>query len=603
MIGITSVNEFVLRFANVNGTGSASANGMVAKSFFRLGLPIGPKNMFPSNIQGLPTWYEVRVSERGYTGRRGGVDIAVAMNPQTFDKDSKDVNRGGYLIYDSTRFLPSEKKRDDIFYIGIPMTALARDTFPNPKARAMLKNVVYVGALSALLDIDLDVYRKLVSDQFAKKPKLIPDNIKALEIGYNYARDHYECPIGIRVEARDLVKDKIILGGNDAAGLGCVYAGATVAGWYPITPSTSLVDAFAKFCGKYRVGPDGTNHYAIVQAEDEISAVGMVLGASWNGARAFTATSGPGISLMSEFIGYAYYAEIPAVIFNIQRCGPSTGMPTRTQQSDLLLCAYASHGDTKHMMLFPSDPNECFDFAALAFDLADMYQTPVFVMSDLELGMNEYVCEPLKWDDSRNLNRGKVLPAEALAASQKPFYRYLDSDGDGVPYRTYPGVHPKAAYFTRGSGHDRFGRYTEDGALYQENMDRINKKFHTALKDLPKPVLTERGGKNKDWLIVSCGTTSEPLSEALDLLQSAGVAFDDVRLRSFPFDPSFSALLDTYANTIVIDQNRDSQLRSLILLETNFDPKRLHALRSWDGMPVMALDLMQKIRDTVGAHT
>ncbi len=591
---IEATNEFVIRFANINGTGSASANGMLAKSFFKLGLPIGPKNIFPSNIQGLPTWYEVRVSEAGYTGRRGGSDVTVAMNPQTFKQDVEHLHPGGYLVYDSTKRLNEDHKRNDINYIGVPISEMARDHFLNAKSREMLKNVIYVGALAALFDIELEVFYGLVREQFPTKPKLHDGNFKALDLGYNYTKEHYPCPCGIKVSKRELVTSKIILNGNEALGLGAVYAGATVVGWYPLTPSTSVIESFSKYCNKFRKSKDGAQHYAIIQAEDEIAAAGMVVGASWNGARAFTATSGPGISLMSEFIGYAYYAEIPMVLFNIQRCGPSTGMPTRTQQSDLLLCAYASHGDTKHIMLFPSSVKECFEFSVRAFDLADRYQTPVFVMSDLELGMNDYVSAPLQWDESYQHDRGKVLNHETLDSMKDKFYRYLDIDDDGVPYRTYPGIHPSGAYFTRGSGHDKFGRYTEDGGLYQENMERISKKFHTAINHLPKPRKIIRDDSFGVG-IVSIGTTSEPLHEAAEILKTRGVQVNEMLIVSFPFGDEVREFCENHQQVIVIDQNRDAQLKTLLVNELGLNPESLDSICSYDGNPVMASFLVESL--------
>lgn len=594
---ISAVNDFVIRFANVNGTGSASANGLLAKSFFRLGLPIGPKNMFPSNIQGLPTWYEVRVNENGFTGRRGGVDIMVAMNAQTLEKDIQELNPGGYLVFDSTRPLGEAMLREDIVYIGVPITDLTREVFSNPKLRAMLKNLVYVGAIAAMLGIDIGLYKGLIAEQFKKKPDLLNDNYKALQLGYDYCFEHYECPSRIQIRSRDLVKNKIIINGNEAAGLGCVYAGASVAAWYPITPSTSLVDAFAKYCERFRREPESQKaQFVIIQAEDEIASIGMVLGASWNGARAFTATSGPGVSLMSEFIGYAYYAEIPAVIFNVQRCGPSTGMPTRTQQADLWLCAYASHGDTKHILLFPASPKECFELAVTAFDLADQFQTPVFVMSDLELGMNDYLSDPLEWDEEYCHNRGKVVTDNQLDRGK--FHRYFDVDGDGIPYRSFPGTNPKAAYFTRGSGHDRYGRYTEDGELYKDNVDRINRKFETARNSLPKPVLTNRG-KGCNIGVLSVGTTAEPLREALDLLAQQGQAISDLRIRAFPFGDEIMDYIMQFDRVIVIEQNRDAQLKSLLVNEFSLDPERFYSVLNYDGLPITAAFLVEQMKTII----
>lgn len=475
------INDLVIRFANVNGTGSSSANNMFAKSVFRMGIPMTAKNIFPSNIQGLPTWYEVRVSEKGYLGRRDGVDMMVCLNPQSLSRDVEAVRPGGYFMYDSTRQLAKTYIREDVHYLGVPMTQLCNEHVEDPRARQLLKNVVYVGALAALLDMDIDVVKGVIRKEFARKPKLIPMNEKALQLGIDYAKAHFDCPLPIRLETRNLVGDSIIIDGNTACALGAIYAGATVAAWYPITPSTSVVNAFEKFARKLRVDKaSGDNHFAIVQAEDELAAIGVVIGATWNGARAFTATSGPGLSLMNEFLGLAYYAEIPVVLIDVQRGGPSTGMPTRTQQSDILLAAYASHGDTRHVLLFPANPKECFEHTALAFDLAERLQTPVMVMTDLDLGMNDHLSPPLKWDDKRRYDRGKVLDAQALEKIGK-FGRYLDVDGDGIPYRTIPGTHPnKGSYFTRGSSHDEYARYTEDHDTYVRIMDRLLLKWQTA---------------------------------------------------------------------------------------------------------------------------
>ncbi|HEY5278564.1 MAG TPA: 2-oxoacid:acceptor oxidoreductase family protein, partial [Pseudolabrys sp.] len=462
---LSRVNDFVIRFANVNGSGSASANEMFARAVMRMGVPVSPRNIFPSNIQGLPTWYEVRITETGHMGARGGTDFMVAMNPQTFDKDIAAIEPGGYLLYDSTKPYPKSKFRDDITVIGVPLTAICNREYTDPRQRQLFKNIIYVGVLSALLDMDVKVIEQLIGEQYKGKDKLIEPNVKALHIGRDFATLNLECPIGLKVRKADKVGDRIFVEGNAAAALGAVYGGATVCAWYPITPSSSLADAFTRHCAKLRVDPGtGKAKYAIIQAEDELASIGMVIGAGWNGARAFTATSGPGISLMQEFIGLAYFAEIPAVLFDVQRAGPSTGMPTRTQQCDILSCAYASHGDTKHVLLFPENPTESFEFGAQAFDLADRLQTPIFVMLDLDIGMNHHLCRPFAWDDAKVYDRGKVMTAEELEAG-KDFGRYLDVDADGIPYRTYPGTHPtKGSFFTRGTSRDRYAKYTEEGA-------------------------------------------------------------------------------------------------------------------------------------------
>ena len=599
---VSGINELVVRFANVNGTGSASANGIVAKSFFRMGLPIGPKNMFPSNIQGLPTWYEVRVSEAGWSGRRGGVDVMVAMNGQTFAEDVQSVSPGGYLVHDSTRAVPEALRRKDINWLPLPLTALARDAFANPRQRALLQNVVYVGALAAFLDIDAKVIHKLIEEQFVRSPKLVPPNIQALEMGVKYARENFGCPLPLRVARRELVADKILIDGNSAAALGAVFAGATVAAWYPITPSTSLVDAYAKYCAKFRVDPVTKKmRYSIVQAEDELAAIGMVLGASWNGARAFTATSGPGVSLMSEFLGFAYYAEVPVVLFNIQRCGPSTGMPTRTQQADLLSTAYASHGDTKHVMLFPATPEEAFNLGAQAFDLAERLQTPVVVMSDLDLGMNEWLTPALKWNDGFVHDRGKVLDAAALEKTEK-FFRYVDNEGDGIGWRTLPGAHPsKGAYFTRGSGHDKFGRYTEDGAAYRENFDRLLKKFQRAVTLLPAPVVRKGGARSASVGVITMGTTDESMIEAQALLGKAGIQLDCLRVRAFPFQLEIADFVSERAQVFVVEQNRDGQLRAMLAMELGIPLAAMRPILHYDGMPITATFLVDAIRSGLGS--
>ncbi len=656
------INDFVVRFANVNGTGSASANALFTKAVFRMGVPVTPKNIFPSNIQGLPTWYEVRVSQKGYLGRREGIDLMVSVNPQSMKQDYADVHSGGYFLYDSSKPLPPSYDRDEVTNIGIPLMDLCNAEFTDARQRQLFKNIVYIGALSALLDIEFPVLEGLISEQFKGKEKLIEPNIKALNIGVKYVKENFECPLDIRVERRDILKDKILIDGNSACGLGAVYAGATVAAWYPITPSTSVVEAFGKFAKKFRVDPvTGKNNYAIVQAEDELAAIGMVMGASWNGARAFTSTSGPGVSLMNEFLGLGYFAEVPTVLIDVQRTGPSTGMPTRTQQSDILLAAYASHGDTKHPLLFPSSPKECFEMTAEAFDLAEGLQTPVIMMTDLDLGMNDHVTEPLMWDDSRAYNRGKVLTAEQLdriagvkavmaevngngnsqmdgspdlpggdgsdeTAGQPleqfrgKFGRYLDIDDDGIPYRTIPGTHPtRGAFVTRGSSRDEYAVYTEDGDTYRRNMDKLLRKWNTAKEMVPQPVFFDtetrgRGDAEKSSPpyeggvaegsgslassdgVIFFGTSTFAAEEALDMLAEENIHLDAMRVRGFPFGKSFIEFVNTHERIFVIEQNRDAQFKSLMMIELGIDPHKLVSILNYDGTPITAYEILKQIK-------
>lgn len=591
------LNDFVIRFANVNGTGSASANDMFAKAIFRMGIPVSPKNIFPSNIQGLPTWYEVRVSEKGYLGRREGVDIMVSVNPQSMPKDIANVKSGGYFIYDSTKELYKDFIRDDIQYLGIPMMQMCMDKFADPRQRQLLKNMVYVGALSALLNIEMEVLQGIIQQKFKGKEKLITANYEAMDMGRQYALDHFTCPFPEhRVERRDLVKDWIMMDGNSACGLGAVYAGATVLSWYPITPSTSLADAFGKYAKKYRVNPEtGQNNYAIVQAEDELAAIGMVIGANWNGARGFTATSGPGVSLMSEFLGLAYFAEIPTVLVDVQRGGPSTGMPTRTQQSDLLIAAYASHGDTKQVLLFPSTPAECFSMMGEAFDLAERLQTPVIVMTDLDLGMNENMSPPLRWDDSKPYDRGKVYNAEQLETMAERFGRYLDVDGDGIPYRTIPGTHPtKGSFFTRGTSRDEYAAYTEEGPAYVRNMDRLVKKWETAKRYVPGPEVYQQE-KQSAFGMLFFGTTTYAAVEARELLEEQGITLDCMRVKGFPFSEEIRQFIDNHQRVFIVEQNRDAQFKSLIVNELGTNPAKLTSILNYDGFPITADVIRQKI--------
>ena len=578
------VNDFVLKIANVNGTGSASANSLLMKTVFRMGVPVSGKNFFPSNIQGLPTWYEIRVSKDGYLGRSGAVDIMVAMNSQTYAQDLAEVAPGGVLIYDSTWPRDRLLARPDIEIIGVPLARLCNERFPNARTRILMKNMAYVGVLQALLDLDRAVIDGLVQETFARKPELIPANAEAIDVGYEYARANLTCPLPQRVKALDKTAGHIMIDGNTAAALGCVYAGATVGAWYPITPSTSLMDAFKSFGERYRKDPTtGERRYCVVQAEDELAAIGIVLGATWNGARAFTPTSGPGLSLMSEFLGFAYYAELPAVLFDVQRVGPSTGMPTRTQQADILAAAYASHGDTKHVLLFPRDPRECFELSVRAFDLADRLQTPVIVMSDLDIGMNDWLCAELDWDPSYEPDRGKVLTAEELEKGQ--FVRYLDVDGDGIPQRTLPGVSPRGAYFVRGSGHNQYGLYTEDAVEYTEVVDRLAKKWQTAAKLVPEPEI-RRSRKGATLGLVAVGSCDAAIREALDRLAEKGIHADYCRIRAFPFGKKVRQFLEQHEQVFVVEQNRDAQLRTLLMAETEYPGTRLKSILHYGGLPM-----------------
>jgi 2-oxoglutarate/2-oxoacid ferredoxin oxidoreductase subunit alpha len=594
---ISSVNDFVIRFANVNGSGSASANELFGRAILRMGVPISPRNIFPSNIQGLPTWYEVRVTEAGHLGARGGIDMMVAMNPQTFEKDVASIEPGGYLLYDSTKPIPMSKFRDDINVIGVPLTAICNKEYTDPRQRQLFKNIIYIGALSALLEMDVPTIEKLLTEQYKGKEKLLQPNVHALHLGRNWALANLACPIGLKVQKADKVGDRIFIEGNSAAALGAVYGGATVCAWYPITPSSSLADAFTSYCKRLRHDPVTKKaKYAIVQAEDELASIGMVIGAAWNGARAFTATSGPGISLMQEFIGLSYFAEIPAVIFDVQRAGPSTGMPTRTQQCDLLSTAYASHGDTKHILLFPEDPAEAFEFGAEAFDLADRLQTTVFVMLDLDIGMNHRLCRPLAWDESKVYDRGKVMTAAELDAG-RDFGRYLDVDGDGIPFRTYPGTHPtKGSFFTRGTSRDRYARYTEEGAAYVDNVQRLLRKFETAKDLVPRP-LRANAAKPTKYGVIYFGSTAPAMDEAIGMLEAEGQVLDRMRIRAFPFHSSVTSFLADHDFVFIVEQNRDAQLRSMIVNECNVDPVRLVPVLHFDGTPITARYIAGAISD------
>ncbi len=596
---IEGVNDFVIKFANVNGSGSASANELFAKAILRMGVPVSPRNIFPSNIQGMPTWYEARVCEQGYHGRRGGVDMMVAMNPQTWAADLAEIEPGGYLFYDSTRPMPASAFRPDVNVIGVPLTAITNAAYTDARQRQLFKNIIYVGALSVLLDVDAEVFEKLFAEQYKGKERLLDSNLQALHLGRDHVKQHLQAPLGIRVRRADKVGEQIFTDGNSAIALGCLYGGATVAAWYPITPSSSVPEAFQKYCEKFRVDPaTGQNRYAIVQAEDELASIGMVVGAGWNGARAFTATSGPGISLMQEFIGLAYFAEIPVTIVDVQRGGPSTGMPTRTQQSDLTICAYASHGDTKHVLLLPQDPHECFEFAAASLDLADRLQTPVFLMTDLDIGMNQRLCKPFVWDDARGFDRGKVMSAEELEAG-KDFGRYKDVDGDGIPWRTLPGTHPtKGSFFTRGTTRDPYARYSERGPDYIYNMERLLKKFKTAATLVPQP-LQRRAAEATRFGVIYFGSTTPAMREALDVLEAEDIHVDALRLRAFPFPDSVAAFINAHEHVFVVEQNRDGQMQQMLVNELQIAPARLQRVLHYDGTPITARFIAGAIRKSL----
>ncbi len=595
-MNLPKINDLVIRFANVNGTGSASANALFMKSIFRMGIPVTPKNIFPSNIQGLPTWYEVRVSEKGFLGRRDGIDLMVCVNPQSMMKDVESVRVGGYFLYDSSKPLHEKYVREDINYIGIPLMELSNNAFTDPRLRQLFKNIIYVGALSAFLDIEFEVLVDMLGEQFKGKEKLIEPNIKALKLGVDYVHEHFEYPLDIRVERRDKVGDSIMIDGNTACALGAIYGGATVAAWYPITPSTSVVDAFTKYAHKLRVDKEtGKNNFAIVQAEDELAAIGMVIGANWNGARSFTATSGPGVSLMNEFLGLAYFAEIPTVLINVQRTGPSTGMPTRTQQSDILEAAYASHGDTKHILLIPASPTECFEMTALSFDLAEQFQTPIIVLTDLDLGMNDHVSPPLKWDDERKYDHGKVLDAAALDEIEN-YGRYQDPDGDGIPYRTIPGTHEtKGAFVTRGTSRNQQAVYTEDGDAYKYNVDRLITKWNTAKEKVPAPEFLQEKNAS-DFGVLFFGTSTYAAEEAIALLKDENISLDAMRVKAFPFCRAFENFIDAHKKVFVIEQNRDAQFRSLMLIELGVDPNKLISVLNYDGTPITADNILNQIK-------
>ena len=590
------VNDFAIKLANVNGTGSASANSLIMQAIFRMGVPVSGKNLFPSNIQGLPTWYEIRVNRDGYTARALDYDLMVAMNSQTYRRDVAELRSGGCLLYDSSWPLDPQLHRDDIEYIGVPLARLCNENFREPRERILMKNIATAGALIELLNIDGAVVQQLVEEKYGRKKAMRESNQKALKLGADYVREHFTCPLPFHLEHMSENDDKILIDGNTATALGCVYAGATVAAWYPITPATSVMDNFKELCEEFRKDKEtGENNFLILQAEDELAAIGMVIGASWNGARAFTSTAGPGVSLMNELLGLAYYAEIPAVVIDVQRVGPSTGMPTRTQQGDILECAYASHGDTKHILLFPASPAECFELTPKCFDLAERFQTPVFLMSDLDIGMNDWVTPRLQWDDAYRPDRGKVLTLEQIELLEK-FYRYLPQNGSEVAARTLPGVHSNGAFFTRGSGHNKFGGYTEMPDEYQDVMDRLLRKHKEAARYVPAPIVERRSHARVG--VITIGGCDPAVREALDILEQMGRPMDYMRIRAFPFHADVEAFLAGHDYCYVVEQNRDGQLCSLLTLETPVSKDKIRPILIYGGFPLSA----QNVLDVVTAN-
>jgi 2-oxoglutarate ferredoxin oxidoreductase subunit alpha len=588
-------NELSIRIATVNGTGSASANSLLMRATFRMGVPVSGKNLFPSNIQGLPTWYEIRVSGRGHTARTRHPDLLVAMNTQTRDRDIGDVRPGGHVLWDSSWPLSEMRIREDVTYLGIPIARMSAAEFPNPRERILLQNLVYAGAVAALLDIDMGIITELIEQRYRRRARLRDANHQALLLGHDYVLSHFAVPLAAHVAPLDRTRGSIIVDGNTAAALGCVYAGATVAAWYPITPSTSLMDAFGSFCQRYRRDPQtGRGKVMILQAEDELAALGIVVGAGWAGARAFTATSGPGLSLMSETLGLAYYTEVPLVLFDVERAGPSTGLPTRTQQADILAAAYASHGDTKHILLFPGDPSEAFDFAVRAFDLAEHFQTPVLVLSDVDIGMNDWVVPRFRWDETYMPDRGRVLGAAELNGVEQ-FHRYADADAEGVTPRTLPGSAPGGAYYTRGSGHNRLGAYTEDPDEYREVVDRLARKHAAAASRVPEPVVRCRPEARIG--LVGVGSGGPAVAEAAEALGQGGIATDYMRVRGFPFSDVVIDFLEKHDRCFVVEQNRDAQLRTLLLVETPVAREKLASVLSYGGLPISAEEILESVRN------
>jgi 2-oxoglutarate ferredoxin oxidoreductase subunit alpha len=582
------VNDMSIQVATVNGSGSQSSNTVLLRSIFQMGVPVSGKNMFPSNIAGLPTWYTIRANKHGYIGRKKEIDFLVAMNPETAQEDAMSLAQGASVVYDEP--LALHKLRDDLIFYSVPYDKLVAAVCPEAKLRKLVKNMVYVGVVAKLLEVDMGEVEKAIRRQFAKKVKAANLNLSAAQAGFDYAKANLEKRGAFYIERMDKTAGKIIIDGNSAAALGCMFAGCTVVTWYPITPSSSLVETMIEYMKEYRIGPDGKATFAIVQAEDELAAIGMVIGAGWAGARSMTATAGPGISLMSEFAGLAYYVEVPGVIWDIQRVGPSTGLPTRTSQGDLLSTAFLSHGDTKHIMLIPSSVAECFTMATEAFNLAEQFQTLVFVMSDLDLGMNNWMSDPFEYP-STPIQRGKVLGKEDLDRLGG-FARYKDIDGDGIGYRTLPGTaHPAAAYFARGSGHNEKAQYSERADDFEKNMERLNRKFETARSFVPRPEIT-RGRDAQGSVkigIIGFGTSHWGITESRDQLREEySIETDYLRLRAYPFTREVHQFIEEHERVYVVEQNRDAQM--LTLLKLDLKPELIARLRSIAHITGLPLD-------------
>lgn len=586
------VNDCSISMATVNGSGSQSANNILMKALFRMGIPVGAKNLFPSNIQGLPTWYTIRINKNGYVARKKELDILVAMNPTTWVEDVRSVQKNGVVICNSD-FPMTLGKRDDIIYYPVPFKKLAEENFSEVKLRKLLTNMIYVGVLAELLGIDFEVLKGAVADNFSNKQKVVESNLKALQVGIDYAKANIQKTDPYRVERMDKNKGKVVMDGNSAAALGCLYGGCTVVAWYPITPSSSLCESLIDYFEEHRVDKaTGKKKFAVLQAEDELAAIGMVLGAGWAGSRAMTATAGPGISLMAEFTGYGYFTEIPAVIFDIQRVGPSTGLPTRTMQGDVEFAHRLSHGDTQHPLLLPSNMEECFEFAQSAFDLAERLQTPIFVMSDLDLGMNQWTTDKLKFP-TKPFDRGKVLDADGLAKAGK-FERYRDVDGDAIPYRTLPGTdHKLAAYFTRGSGHNEGAKYTEKPEDYVNLMDRLARKYETAKKFVPAPVKQTESGARVG--ILAYGSTDLAITESRDLLRTQGIKTNYLRLRALPYTDEVKKFFEENDRVYVVEQNRDGQMEQILRLGLGKEALKSRSVRHYDGLPVDARSIVDGI--------